>query len=140
MQGAYSIKNYNQPRRNQRQQVVAAARQLGINVVPEGGSLFSMDIGLIQDGNTTLEHNLPQARLYEDVLSLFSQTQVGYNPTLVVTYGGPAGDPYWAQAEPIWQHPILTRHVPPAQLARLFAPLRKTVLSWHWRPAGACLT
>ena len=30
--------------------------------------------------------------------------------------------------------------LPPEQDARLFAPLRKTVLSWHWRPAGACLT
>ena len=117
VEGAHSIKNYNQPRRNQRQQVAAAARARNILVVPEGGSLFSMDIGLIQDGNSTLEHNLPQARLYEDVVSLFSQTQVGYNPTLVVSYGGLAGDPFWAQADPVYRHPLLTRHVPPGQLA-----------------------
>lgn len=116
-EGAFSIKNYNQPRRNQRQMVAAAARQLGMMVVPEGGSLYSMDISLIQDGNTTLEHNIPQARLYEDVLSLWSQTQVAYNPTLVVTYGGLAGDPYWAQESQVWRHPLLTRHVPPGALA-----------------------
>ena len=46
-----------------------------------------------------------------------SQTRVGYNPTLVVTYGGLAGDPYWSQAEPVWRHPLLTRHTPPNELA-----------------------
>ena len=117
LEGAHSIKNYNQPRRNQRQQVAAAARAENILVVPEGGSLFSMDISLIQDGNSTLEHNIPQNRLYEDVLSLWSQTRTGYNPTLVVTYGGLAGDPYWSQAEPAWNHPLLTRHTPPDELA-----------------------
>ena len=116
-QGAYSIKNYNQPRRNQRQQVAAAARAENILVVPEGGSLFQMDITLIQDGNSTLEHNIPQQRFYEDVLSLWSQTQVGNNPTLVVSYGGLAGDPYWSQATQVWNHPLLTRHTPPAELA-----------------------
>jgi imidazolonepropionase-like amidohydrolase/Tol biopolymer transport system component len=117
LEGAHSIKNYNQPRRNQRQQVVAAARAENILVVPEGGSLFQMDITLIQDGNSTLEHNIPQQRLYEDVVSLFSQTQVGYSPTLIVSYGGLAGDPYWTQATPVWNHPLLTRHTPPAELA-----------------------
>lgn len=116
-EGAHSIKNYNQPRRNQRQMVAAAGRAQNIATVAEGGSLLTMDLTLIADGNTVLEHNLPQARLYEDVLSFFSQTRVAYNPTLVVTYGGLAGDPYWAQAEPVWRHPLLTRHVPPGQLA-----------------------
>ena len=73
IEGAHSIKNYNQPRRNQRQQVAAAARAENILVVPEGGSLFQMDITLIQDGNSTVEHNIPQARLYEDVVSLFAR-------------------------------------------------------------------
>lgn len=116
-EGAHSIKNYNQPRRNQRQQVAAAARAENLLVVPEGGSLFSMDITLIQDGNSTIEHNIPQQRFYNDVVQLFSQSRTAYNPTLVVTYGGLAGDPYWAQATPVWNHPLLTRHTPPAALA-----------------------
>jgi len=117
LQGAHSIKNYNQPRRNQRQQVAAAARAENILVVPEGGSLFQMDVTLIQDGNSTLEHNFPQQRFYEDLISLFAESQVGNNPTLVVSYGGLAGDPYWSQATPVWRHPLLTRHTPPAELA-----------------------
>jgi imidazolonepropionase-like amidohydrolase/Tol biopolymer transport system component len=111
-QGAHSIKNYNQPRRDQRQQVVAAALRENIAVVAEGASLFSQDVTLIQDGNTTLEHNIPQAALYEDVLSFFGQTKVGYTPTLGVSYGGLGGEPFWIQESEVWKHPLLTRYVP----------------------------
>ena len=38
--GAFSVKSYNQPRREQRQQVIQAAREEGIMVYPEGGSFF----------------------------------------------------------------------------------------------------
>ena len=116
VQGAHSIKNYNQPRRDQRQQVVAAAIEQDIAVVAEGGSLFGMDMALIADGNTTLEHNIPQAVLYEDVLSFFGQTNVGYTPTLTVAYSGLAGDPYWRAHTDVWRHPVLSRHVPPRLL------------------------
>ncbi len=112
-QGARSIKNYNQPRREQRQQVVAAAKAENMTVVAEGGSLFTMDMSIVADGNTSLEHNIPQAVLYEDVLSFYAQTKVAYTPTLVVTYGGLAGDPYWRYATDVWTHPILSKHVPP---------------------------
>lgn len=112
-QGAAGIKNYNQPRRNQRQQVVAASIAENIQVVAEGASLFAQDITILQDGNTALEHNIPQMALYEDVLSLFSQTKVAYTPTLIVTYGGLAADPYWRSHTDVWRHPILSKHVPP---------------------------
>jgi len=112
-QGAISVKNYNQPRREQRQMVVTAARQAGLNVVAEGGSLYHMDMTLIADGNTGVEHNVPQERLYEDVLQFWSQTQVGNTPTLVVTYGGLSGETYFYQHSDVWEHPILSRFVPP---------------------------
>lgn len=116
-EGAHSVKNYNQPRRDQRQQITSAARALNILVVPEGGSLFQLDVTHIQDGNSTLEHNFPQRVYYEDLLSLWSQTRVANNPTLVVSYGGLAGDPYWTAASPMWNHPLLSRHTPPQVLA-----------------------
>ena len=115
-EGANSVKNYNQPRREQRQMVVAAAQRENMEVVPEGGSLFSMDISLIQDGNSTLEHNLPVGVFYKDVVDLWAQTKTNYTPTLVVTYGGLAGDPYWRQHMDVWKHPIVSRYEPPAQL------------------------
>ncbi len=113
VQGAHSIKNYNQPRREQRQQVIAAAMEENLVVVAEGASLFHMDMAMISDGITSIEHNLPQAMIYEDVLSYYSATNVAYTPTLVVTFGGLGGDPYWRQAMDVWRHPILSKHAPP---------------------------
>ena len=125
--GGHSIKNYNQPRREQRQQVMEASRQEGLQVVAEGGSLFNFDMTLIADGVSTLEHNIPLSTFYEDVLSYFSQSKTNYTPTLVVTFGGPAGDPYWRSHTDLFGQPILSRHVPPTLLAassarRVIAP------------------
>ncbi|MCZ8170594.1 MAG: amidohydrolase family protein, partial [Brevundimonas sp.] len=115
-QGAHSLKNYNQPRRDQRQQVAIAAINEGLRSVAEGGSLFGMDMTLVADGNTTVEHNLPLGVFYEDVLQFYSGSKVGYTPTLVVTYGGPAGDPYWRAHTEVWKHPLLQKHQPAAIL------------------------
>jgi imidazolonepropionase-like amidohydrolase/Tol biopolymer transport system component len=115
-QGAHSVKNYNQPRREQRQQVVEAARRENMQVVAEGGSLFGMDMNLVADGNSTLEHNVPLETFYDDVLQFFPQTKTNYTPTLVVTYGGLAGDPYWRQATDVYAHPLLRAHTPPTVL------------------------
>lgn len=115
-QGAGSIKNYNQPRRNQRQQVVAASQAENMLVVAEGGSLYHMDLSMVADGNATIEHNLPQSTLYEDVLQFWSQTDVAYTPTLVVTYGGLTAEHYWYQETDVWKHPLLSRYVPPKVL------------------------
>lgn len=115
-QGAFSVKNYNQPRREQRQMVVAAAQAEGMHVVPEGGSLYTQDVSLIQDGNSTVEHNIPAEHFYDDLVSLWAQTRTNYTPTLVVTYGGPAGDPYWRAHTEVWKHPLLSKHAPPALL------------------------
>lgn len=112
-QGARSIKNYNQPRREQRQQVTTAAREEGMLVVSEGGSLFHMDLSMVADGNSAIEHNLPQSMLYDDVLQFWSQTNVAYTPTLGVTYGGLSGENYWYQETEVWKHPILSHFVPP---------------------------
>jgi imidazolonepropionase-like amidohydrolase/Tol biopolymer transport system component len=112
-QGAGSIKNYNQPRREQRQQVTTAAREEGMLVVSEGGSQFHMDLSMVADGNSTIEHNLPQSMLYDDVLQFWSQTKVAYTPTLGVTYGGLSGEDYWYQQSNVWEHPILSKFVPP---------------------------
>ena len=116
-EGAHSVKNYNQPRREQRQMVVAAAQREGLEVVPEGGSLFTQDITLVQDGNSTVEHNLPVEHFYDDVVSFWSQSHTNYTPTLVVSYGGPSGDTYWRAHMDVMHDPILSRHEPPARLA-----------------------
>mgnify|MGYP001424801677 FL=1 len=114
-QGGISVKNYNQPRREQRQMVARAAAAENMLVVAEGGSLFGMDMNLIADGNSTLEHNVPGDIFYEDVLQFFAGGHTNYTPTLVVTYGGLAGDPYWRQATNVWENPLMV-HTPPKML------------------------
>jgi len=115
-QGAISIKNYNQPRRAQRQQVIEAARLEGLSVVAEGASLFHQDMNLIADGSTGIEHNIPTLKIYEDVRQFWGQSKVGYTPTLVVTYGGLTSEDYYYQQTDVWKHPLLSQFVPPDQL------------------------
>ena len=110
--GAWSVKSYNQPRREQRQMIVQAARELGMEVVPEGGSLFEMNMTMIADGHTTIEHSLPVANIYDDVLQFWKGSGTAYTPTLVVAYGGPFGENYWYQKTKVWEEPILSRWVP----------------------------
>lgn len=110
--GAFSVKSYNQPRRNQRQQVIAAARELEMMVVPEGGSLLQHNLSMVADGHTTIEHSLPVGSIYNDIKQFWSQTQVGYTPTLVVAYGGISGENYWYDKTDVWAHPRLSMYVP----------------------------
>ncbi len=111
--GAFSVKSYNQPRREQRQQVLTAARELEMMVVPEGGSLFQHNMTMVVDGHTGVEHAIPVARAYDDVEQLWGGTEVGYTPTLVVGYGGLSGEYYWYAHTNVFDHDILSRFVPP---------------------------
>jgi hypothetical protein len=114
--GAFSVKSYNQPRRDARQQIIEAARQLGMEVVPEGGSTFSVNTTMFLDGHTTLEHNLPVAPLYEDMLKLISSSKTAYTPTHIVSYGGLSGEYYWYQNTNVWENERLQYFSPRGQL------------------------
>ena len=125
--GAFSVKSYNQPRRDQRQQFIQAAREMEVMVMPEGGSLFQHNMSMVQDGHTTIEHSLPVETLYDDVLQFWSQTEVGYVPTLGVAYGGIWGENYWYAQSNVWEHPRLSKYVPerilrPRSMRREIAP------------------
>ena len=71
--GAFSVKSYNQQRRDARQMIIKAARELQMMVVPEGGSLLYMNETHVLDGHTAVEHTLPVPRLYKDIVQLFAQ-------------------------------------------------------------------
>ena len=115
-QGAISIKNYNQPRREQRQQVNEAAWQENLLVVAEGGSLYHMDMNLVADGSSGIEHNIPTLAIYDDVLQFWGASSTAYTPTLTVTYGGLTSEDYFYQESDVWKHPILSQFVPPNRL------------------------
>ena len=110
--GAKSIKSYNQPRREQRQQIMQAARELGVNVVPEGGSNFYSNMSMIFDGHTGIEHNIPVNPVYKDVISLWKNSKTGYTPTLIVNYGGMNGEMEWYQKMNVWENKTLLKYTP----------------------------
>ena len=80
--------------------IIEAARQLGMEVVPEGGSLFEMNMSMIADGHTTIEHSLPVQHIYDDVVQFWRGSKTAWTPTLVVAYGGPFGEYHWYQHIP----------------------------------------
>jgi Tol biopolymer transport system component/imidazolonepropionase-like amidohydrolase len=110
--GAFSVKSYNYQRRDHRQMVIRAARELDMMVVPEGGALFYFNMSMIHDGHTGIEHSLSVPRVYRDVVTLFSESAVGYTPTLVVGYGGLWGENYWYQHTDVHRNERLLRWVP----------------------------
>jgi imidazolonepropionase-like amidohydrolase/Tol biopolymer transport system component len=110
--GAFSVKSYNQPRREQRQQVIKAAQELEMMVVPEGGSHFFHNMTMILDGHTGIEHNIPVAPAYKDVAELWSASKTGYTPTLIVNYGGLNGEYYWYQKTNVWEKQRLLNFTP----------------------------
>ncbi|OCX53802.1 amidohydrolase [Mucilaginibacter sp. PPCGB 2223] len=110
--GAFSVKSYNQPRREQRQQIIAAARELGMEVVPEGGSTFFTNMNMILDGHTGIEHNIPVVPVYKDVKSLWNASKTGYTPTLIVSYGTQFGENYWYDRTEVWKNEHLLNFTP----------------------------
>ena len=125
--GAFSVKSYNQPRRNQRQQIIQAGRELGMMVVPEGGSLLQHNLSMVADGHTSLEHSISTATIYDDIRQFWQQSETAYVPTLVVAYGGISGEHYWYDKTEVWKHPRLSKYVPsnviaPRSMRRTTAP------------------
>ena len=110
--GAFSVKSYNQPRRNQRQQIIQAAREENILVMPEGGSFFYHNMSMIADGHTGVEHNIPVAPLHKDVINFWSATDAHNTPTLIVNYGSVNGEYYWYQNTNVWEKERLLTFTP----------------------------
>ncbi|MFT4928686.1 MAG: imidazolonepropionase-like amidohydrolase/Tol biopolymer transport system component [Phenylobacterium sp.] len=125
--GAISVKSYNQPRRDQRQQVIQAGREMGMMVVPEGGAKVQHNMNMIVDGHTGVEHALPVTHFYQDLKQLWSQSETGYTPTLGVAYGGISGENYWYDRTEVWKNERLLRYTPanevvPVSIRRRTAP------------------
>jgi imidazolonepropionase-like amidohydrolase/Tol biopolymer transport system component len=90
-----TIKQYMVGDRKVRQWVIMAAKELGLTPTTEGGSNFTMNLTLMQDGYAGLEHTLPISPFYTDVVKLGAASQITYTPTLIVSYGGPVGRQYY---------------------------------------------
>ena len=138
--GAFSVKSYNQPRRNQRQQVIQAARELKMMVYPEGGSTFLHNMSMILDGHTGIEHAIPVNPVYKDVIQLWSSSKTGYTPTLIVGYGGTWGENYWYQKDQVWEKERQLNFMPRALLDS--RSRRRTMIPeeefWHQTISQGC--
>jgi Tol biopolymer transport system component/imidazolonepropionase-like amidohydrolase len=116
--GTDVIKQYMQPHRRQRQWVIQAAMEEEMNVTNEGGGDFRLNITQILDGYTGLEHSLPLADVYDDVVQLIARSRIWYTPTLVVSYGGPTAEWYFYQTTEVHDDPKLSRFTPHDDLDR----------------------
>ena len=96
----------------------ADAAELGIQVVPEGGSFFFHNRAMVVDGHTTIEHNIPVVPLYKDVTTLWGATHTHNTPTLIVSYGAVSGEYYWYQHMDVWKEPKLRTFFPRQTLGR----------------------
>jgi len=110
--GAFSVKSYNQPRRSQRQQIIQAARELKMEVMPEGGSTFFTNMNMIADGHTGIEHNIPVVPVYKDVTEFWNASKTAYTPTLIVSYGSQFGENYWYDRTKVWENQKLIEFTP----------------------------
>jgi Tol biopolymer transport system component/imidazolonepropionase-like amidohydrolase len=131
--GAFSVKSYMQPRREQRQWVIEAAREESVMVVPEGGGNLEANLSMVVDGHTSIEHSLPVTPLRDDVARLFGASGTVETPTLLVAYGGLMGEHWFYQHYDAWNNAKLLRFHPRGALdARA---IRRPVMTidgdWH---------
>jgi imidazolonepropionase-like amidohydrolase/Tol biopolymer transport system component len=114
-QGADYLKQYMQPRRLQRQWILQAADELGINVTAEGAGFLKEDLAMVIDGYTGFEHTLP-VEPHKDVIELMSRAGTVYTPTLIVAFGGWFGQYYWRQRTNYHADEKLARFTPHKEL------------------------
>lgn len=114
--GAVSLKQYMQPRRDQRQWVSDAARNRGLMVTAEGGDLY-YNLGMIMDGQTGWEHPMSYVPLYGDVAKFFGRAKATYSPTFVVAGPGPWNIEYFFAETNVWQDEKQQRFMPWRMLA-----------------------
>ncbi len=111
-----TIKQYMVGDRKVRQWVIMAARELGLTPTTEGGSTFTMNLTLMQDGYAGLEHSLPISPFYGDVVQLGAVSGLTYTPTFIVSYGGPTGRQYYLTTSNVDADPRLRRFTPHDEL------------------------
>ena len=117
--GTQTIKMYMSGNRQQRQWIVAAAKEQELLPTTEGGLDMKYDLEMIIDGYPGLEHSFPIFPLYQDVVRLAAATRIAYTPTLLVSYGGPFGENWFFTRENPHDDPKLRRFIPHAELDRL---------------------
>ena len=111
-----TLKMYMSGNRQQRQWIIQAAKELKLMPTTEGGLDFRLDLTHVMDGYSGVEHALPVAPIYSDVVALFKASQTTNSPTLLVSYGGPFGENYFYTSENVHDDAKLRRFAPHASV------------------------
>ena len=90
-----NLKAYISGNRKQRQWLAQAAKELGLMPTTEGSLDMKLGITHAIDGFSGNEHNFPVLDLHADVVELVARSRMAYTPTLLVAYGGPAGETHF---------------------------------------------
>ncbi len=109
--GAVSLKQYMQPRRDQRQWVSDVARKEGLMVTAEGSDL-AYNLGMIMDGQTAFEHPMSYMPLYSDAAKFFGLAKAVYSPTFIVGGSAAWNEEFFFQESDVWKDPKLQRFTP----------------------------
>jgi Tol biopolymer transport system component len=107
-----TIKQYMSGDRRTRQFISMAAREQHLTPTLEGGLDFKKNLTEAMDGYAGVEHTMPIAPLYKDVLQLFANSGTTWTPTLIVQYGGPWAENYWYENSDVVNDPKLNRFTP----------------------------
>lgn len=111
-----TLKMYMSGNRQQRQWIIMAAKELGIMPTTEGGLDWRLNLTHALDGYPGIEHALPIAPLYDDVVELLKLSQTTNSPTLLVSYGGPFGENWFYTTEDVVGDAKLARFTPKQEL------------------------
>ncbi|MEE8583332.1 MAG: amidohydrolase family protein [Acidobacteriota bacterium] len=113
--GAVSVKQYLQPRRDQRQWVSDIARKEGLMVTAEGSDL-AYNLSMIMDGQTAWEHPMSYMPVYSDAAKFFGQAKAVYSPTFIVGGPGAWNEEHYFQQGELWKDEKMRRFLPWRQL------------------------
>lgn len=109
--GAVTVKQYSQPRRDQRQWVSEVARRLGLRVTAEGGDI-EFNMSMIMDGQTGWEHPWGYVPVYGDVAKFFGKANSFYSPTFSVGGTSAWNEDYWYAESDVFKDPKLQAWTP----------------------------
>ncbi len=111
-----TFKMYMSGNRRQRQLLIMAARELQLMPTTEGGLDYRLNMTHAMDGYPGVEHTMPIAPAYNDVVELFETSQTVNSPTLLVSYGAPWAENYFYTNEDVIGDAKLAYFTPKAEL------------------------
>ena len=118
--GVTWVKQYLQPRREQRQWLQQAALEEGLMITAEGGGL-KVQTTMVMDGYTNFEHGVPVAPLYQDMIQLLARSKTAVTPTFVAGYAKPGSMDFYYATRDVHEDPRARRFMPHDLLDRFTA-------------------